>query len=287
MKARRDQKGTAGLGRNAMAAAFSLVLLIGCHSRDRDVIVIPGGGLTPAAPQGVYSVTGDQVVYLHWIPNTEPDLAGYTIYRSRDPEENYQPVAEVAARASSYEDGGRMNGVTYYYGITAFDTEGNESDFNEELIHDTPRPEGRSTIWNRVVRPDDAGYDFSASDRARWTSPSTDVYYEFTHDGGYRIYAANEGHDIRTDLQDGGFVDFDGIDWAPGYEDGWSAQGWVEAIPGHTYIVWTRDDHYAKLFVSESTEEVLVFDWGYQVSEGNQELEERPGFERAPDPVDP
>ena len=36
----------------------------------------------PAAPRGVYSVTGDGKVTLHWLANTETDVAVYRVYES-------------------------------------------------------------------------------------------------------------------------------------------------------------------------------------------------------------
>jgi len=50
----------------------------------------------------------------------------------------------------------------------------------------------------------------------------------------------------------------------------------VEVIAGHTYIVWTRDDHYAKLRVSGFTRSYgILFDWAWQVAPANPELKIR------------
>jgi hypothetical protein len=252
-----------------MLTVFVLALgLWGCND---DVPVEPcGDGLRPAPPQGVFSVTGDEAVYLYWYPNTEPDLAGYRVYRSLDPDRDYFLLAQLPPSATEFVDYGVTNGVTYYYALTAFDTEGLESRFNPELIFDTPRPEGTVTLWNAVDRPDDCGYDFSSGRILPWDHPETDIFFEYTPEGGYRIYAANTGQQAPTDIQDAGFVDPDVIDWAP--EDGWSFQGWAEAIPGHTYVVWTRDDHYAKIFVQGVDTEAVDLYWAYQVDRGNQEL---------------
>ncbi|KPK99662.1 MAG: hypothetical protein AMJ91_07015, partial [candidate division Zixibacteria bacterium SM23_73_3] len=58
---------------------------------------------------------------------------------------------------------------------------------------------------------------------------------------------------------------------------GWSQVGWVEVILGHSYIIWTRDNHYAKLRVVGFTRSYgVIFDWAYQVDPGNQELAPRP-----------
>jgi hypothetical protein len=47
---------------------------------------------------------------------------------------------------------------------------------------------------------------------------------------------------------------------------------------GHCYVVWTRDDHYAKFRVTDiqpaagGVPDRVVFDWAYQVDPGNREL---------------
>ena len=41
---------------------------------------------------------------------------------------------------------------------------------------------------------------------------------------------------------------------------------------GHTYIVWTVDNHYAKLRIASITPERMVFDWAYQIAEGERSL---------------
>ena len=39
----------------------------------------------PAAPSGLWSMTGDREIRLMWIANAEADLDGYRIYRSTEP----------------------------------------------------------------------------------------------------------------------------------------------------------------------------------------------------------
>ncbi|MBD3334144.1 MAG: hypothetical protein GF355_01355 [Candidatus Eisenbacteria bacterium] len=266
--------------------AAGLVLLSGLTAGcdDDEVIVRECRGVEPAAPRGAYTVTGDEVVSIYWLPNTEPDIAGYGIYRSLDEDGPYDHLADVGPEVDpdffdiSYHDRRVENGVTYYYGVTAFDDEDLESDLNPTLLFDTPRPEGSVVLRNAAMLPNSSGYDFSERDRLSWENPRADIFYEATQAGGLRIYTVNEGHDVRTDIQDLGYVgdpdliagDPGVIGWAP--EDGWSANGWVEAIRGHTYVVWTRDNHFAKIFVRDLSEEALDLYWAYQIDPGNPEL---------------
>jgi hypothetical protein len=60
------------------------------------------------------------------------------------------------------------------------------------------------------------------------------------------------------------------IDYAP--LSGWSHTKDVIAVPGHTYVVWTWDNHFAKIRVKYITNERVVFDWAYQLVEGNPQL---------------
>jgi len=78
----------------------------------------------------------------------------------------------------------------------------------------------------------------------------------------------------------------DAIDIAP--TQGWSPTGAVELLVGHCYVVWTRDDHYAKFRVTQitppgpSTPARVQFDWAYQVDPGNVELRNRPVRPKGP-----
>jgi hypothetical protein len=270
-----------GTGRTLLllTACCVALLLWGCDDDKQDVIIFPTDGVPPAEPQGVFSVTGDTWVDIFWIPNTEADLEGYGVYRSLDPVENYVLIEEVGIRPDpesgliSYTDQRLTNGTTYYYGITAFDEEGLESDFNVDLIFDTPRAEGSVRLMNVEGFPGSSGFDFSRDDVVSWNDPRADIYFEHTREG-YRIYATDQDPQAQTDIQDMGYAEyFDEIGWAP--PEGWSRQGWVEAIEGHIYVIWTRDDHYAKIQVRSMTEDFVDLFWAYQTSdEYPQELQE-------------
>jgi len=65
-------------------------------------------------------------VRLSWIPNTEPFLDKYRVYRGQSQTGPFVMVAE--ATGTAYSDGGLVNNTTYYYQITAVGRTGLESD---------------------------------------------------------------------------------------------------------------------------------------------------------------
>ena len=53
---------------------------------------------------------------------------------------------------------------------------------------------------------------------------------------------------------------------------GWSDTKDEIAKVGHTYVIWTWNNHFAKMRVKSITNDRIVFDWAYQLLEGNTQL---------------
>lgn len=261
-----------GVGRFARGTALALLALgatiaAGC---DDDGPLAVRDLAPPAAPQAVTSVTGDDRVTLDWVKNTEPDLAGYRVYRGTTGYDGpFNPLGTTTAL--TWVDDTVNNGATYYYAVSAFDDAGNESELSSENTFDTPRPAGTNLVLTPVsLEPGfPAGYDFSTGLLRPSTHAETDIYYEIA--GGTRLMVAR---DLSTDIQDAGFRALDELDWAP--DDGWSPTGSVELILGHSYYVWTRTDNYAKFRVTAITDNQVRFDWAFQLQAGNPELMRTP-----------
>jgi endonuclease I len=81
----------------------------------------------PAAPSGLTASGGNAVVNLNWNDNTEPDLAGYNVYRGTTSGGPYSKINGVLVAPSVYADASVTNGTTYYYVVRAVDTSNNES----------------------------------------------------------------------------------------------------------------------------------------------------------------
>ena len=239
----------------------------GCETTVTEVVLPPE--YPPAAPQGLYSVTGDDRVSLFWIHNTEPDFAQYCIWRSPAFEGPYAKLGLTTL--TNWVDETAVNGATYFYAVSALDQAGLESALSKESVFDTPRPEGFGLVLgNAAADPEGpTGYDFSAGVVRLWNDPQTDVYYHAAN--GIRLLVAR---DVNTDVQDAGFHALEDLDWAP--DDGWSPTGEVELVPGHSYYVWTRDDHYAKVECVSIANGQVVLNWAYQLVPGNPELKAHP-----------
>jgi hypothetical protein len=253
------------------------ILLIGGCSEKTTCPRIP-----PAAPRGLFSVTGDQQATLVWLANTERDLVGYRIYEApcaSGPECPYDRIdvleATPGAEYEQYVVSGLDNGETRFFAVSAVNRAGQESDLSYNDVFDTPRPDGTGLVLNDFLTfPDHIGYDFSAFSRTNTTDPPTDIFYGYYEDEatGY-IYQQIFVPDYGTDIQDAGYASsLDAVDFAPGPTEGWSPTGTVEVVVDHNYIVWTRDNHYAKFRVVSVSPEQVVLDWAYQVAPGNREL---------------
>lgn len=236
-----------------------VLVLAGCENQTGYIDVIP-----PAPPQGITTVTGDQNVELHWVPNTEPDLAGYNVYVSDRYAGRYDAVG--TSRIPEFAHFGVANGVTYYYAVTAFDLDGNESELSHDVVYDTPRPEGHGVVLRDYrLYPTQSGYDFSTYSVGPYDDYFTDVFFEYS----VGVAFMNVWED--TDIQDMGYTrSFDEITAAP--IEGWLPSKYAQLVEGHTYVVWTWDNHYAKFRVTSLSPTRLVFDWAYQVAVGNPEL---------------
>jgi fibronectin type 3 domain-containing protein len=79
----------------------------------------------PSPPSGLRAVPGLDSVELTWEAGTEPDLAGYHVYRA-EPTGALQRIAETV-QGLNYSDSAVESGTVYLYTVTAIDLAGNES----------------------------------------------------------------------------------------------------------------------------------------------------------------
>jgi fibronectin type 3 domain-containing protein len=88
--------------------------------------------VSPAAPSGLTAAAGDSQVTLAWTASTEPDLAGYNVYRGPVAGGPYSKLNAALVASPGYVDMGLANGTEYYYVVTAVDAAANESSRSAE-----------------------------------------------------------------------------------------------------------------------------------------------------------
>jgi hypothetical protein len=96
----------------------------------------------PAAPSGlqaVFSGPGQKpFIDLVWTPNTEPDLAGYNVYRREEGGGEAVKLNSDLIKSPAFRDNEVLPGHKYVYSISAVDVRGNESPRSEEANESVP-----------------------------------------------------------------------------------------------------------------------------------------------------
>ncbi len=98
--------------------------------------ITPRDTFPPSPPQRLTALYTTQAVELIWNANTEPDLAGYNVYR-REGEGSFQKVTAEPLRTPIYRDSAAREAKSYVYHVTALDLSGNESSPSEDAAVET------------------------------------------------------------------------------------------------------------------------------------------------------
>jgi hypothetical protein len=75
----------------------------------------------PAAPEGFTAAAEERLIRLFWTPGSDPDLAGYLVYRSDGPEEPYRRLTPEPIMETTYADAEVRSGGRYTYVVSAVD----------------------------------------------------------------------------------------------------------------------------------------------------------------------
>ncbi len=102
----------------------------------------------PAIPTGLAAVasapdpaTGTEAsIDLSWQPDTEPDLAGYEVYRREDVTPWQRISGDQPVVGPAFHDAHVLPGHTYRYGVSAVDRAGHESGRSDEATETVPNP---------------------------------------------------------------------------------------------------------------------------------------------------
>lgn len=266
----------------SLIALASVFIFISCDHHVDDYDRTP-----PSPPENVQTFVGDNMVEITWENNRERDVAGYNVYYSYTYWGDYELIGNT--NGNRFIDYDAINGELYYYAVAAYDYDGNESELSYNEVYGVARPEGlNQSVFDYINYPDLAGYDFSEYAVVPYNAFSDDYSADFFFENFEGDFYLNVWDD--TDIQDMGFTEtlYD-ISYAP-------LSGWVPIMPdenvkytlvevGHTYVIWTWDNHFAKIRVKTISNERIVFDWAYQLLEGEQQLKTARGSgERKPLP---
>ena len=95
----------------------------------------------PAPPVGLQAVASGvgqkPFVDLTWAPNTEPDLAGYNVYR-RESNGSPNKLNDQPVQTPTYRDSAVVTPKTYSFSVSAVDARGNESPRSDEATETLP-----------------------------------------------------------------------------------------------------------------------------------------------------
>jgi hypothetical protein len=100
----------------------------------------------PTIPTGLAAVATGAAggapasIDLSWLPDAEPDVAGYRVYR-REGQSAWRRISgDLPGVGPAFHDTDVQPGRTYNYAVTAVDTRGNESARSAEASDTVPRP---------------------------------------------------------------------------------------------------------------------------------------------------
>ncbi len=171
----------------------------------------------PPPPQGIITISLDNAVEIQWLPSQAEDVKGYHVWVSDQYDGEYELIASITA--SNLVDYGATNGITYYYAVSAYDFDDNESALSKDVVYDTPRPEGYGVVlYDYQTSPLSSGYDYSRFTVLSYDNQATDFYFE--NSGGRYYLDVWKG----TFIQDMGYTtSLDEISSSP--TRGWAPSG--------------------------------------------------------------
>ncbi|MDT8317351.1 MAG: CARDB domain-containing protein, partial [bacterium] len=148
-----------------------------------EITAAVGDIIPPAIPSDLTSAVEGSDAVLNWLANTEPDLAGYNVYRETN--EEWIQINHSLITGTSYTDSSLINGI-HTYRVTAEDASGNESMPSSEVSADVALATLQVPVITAVYTvPEGGALDIS------WESPEGESAY-------YNLYRSmKEGSDYE------------------------------------------------------------------------------------------
>jgi hypothetical protein len=135
-----------------------------------------GGGVVLVSLLACNLARAVSLVSLDWNPNPDSSIAGYNVYYG-NASRSYTSVTNVG-NSTSVMVGGLLEGQTYYFAVTAYTYDGEESDYSEEFVYLVPGmltlTQGTTPESPLTIRfPVEAGHSYElqqSTDLANWTT---------------------------------------------------------------------------------------------------------------------
>lgn len=112
------------------------------ESSESNIVKIkPVDTFAPSAPAAVTIAATPTSISIFFPANPEPDIEGYSVYRSTDenlPKDQWQLLTAELLRANTYQDERVESGKTYFYYVTATDKYKNVSEPSEVVSETVP-----------------------------------------------------------------------------------------------------------------------------------------------------
>lgn len=105
-----------------------------CSAPSSPITVVMLDTFAPKAPTGLVTAPSTDSIDLSWEPNTEPDLAGYIVYRQQiSSSAGPTRLTPTPIPVPAFSDHTAQPGETYTYTVTAIDAAGNESPASNQV----------------------------------------------------------------------------------------------------------------------------------------------------------
>lgn len=194
----------------ALFSVLGILFLAGCQENDR---IVHADYNAPSSPIGLSLTVSGSSVILYWDRNTETDIEGYNVYYSSTYSGVYKLIGST--QGTSYTITNVPAGATYYFAVSAFDYNNNES--RKSYFEMAPaRPAGLYVVngngiadvyWTANKEATLKGYKVYTSNsyNGKYTllaTVTTNHYIDQPLTNGTKYYYAVSAYDIYGDESD-------------------------------------------------------------------------------------
>lgn len=125
---------------------------------DGSIIITILWQLPPSAPTGLIACQENSRALLSWDANpSSEDVVGYLVYRAASQSSPLSIISDYLVTGTSYEDEDGVAGLTYWYAVQAFDSNGPAGELSQRVPADAPqsvsfRTSNRFWRWGTTAR---------------------------------------------------------------------------------------------------------------------------------------